>query len=43
MSAQMKAFFDTTGGLWAKGALVNKFVSYTFTYWGCCFPYVLFG
>lgn len=23
-SAQMQAFFDTTGGLWAKGALVGK-------------------
>ena len=24
MSSQMKNFFDQTGGLWAKGALVNK-------------------
>jgi NAD(P)H dehydrogenase (quinone) len=24
MSAQMKNFFDQTGGLWAKGALINK-------------------
>ncbi|KAJ3348032.1 hypothetical protein HDU83_001625 [Entophlyctis luteolus] len=28
-SAQMKAFWDTTGGLWAKGALVGKY--------GACF------
>ncbi|MCB8829857.1 NAD(P)H:quinone oxidoreductase, partial [Escherichia coli] len=24
MSAQMKNFFDQTGGLWVKGALINK-------------------
>lgn len=24
MAAQMKTFFDTTGGLWSKGALVGK-------------------
>lgn len=27
LPAQVSAFFDQTGGLWAKGALVGKFVS----------------